>query len=112
MSAHDHLTADPHGVILPCPHCLRSNRVPFSRIHEAGNCGNCKAPLPFARSPVIISSRAEFGALVRDASVPVLVDFWAPWCGPCLAAAPEVSKLADLVAGELLVAKVNTDEEP
>ena len=62
--------------------------------------------------PVAIDSPAVFSALIRNASLPVFIDFWAPWCGPCKVVAPEVGKLATLSAGELLVAKVNTQEQP
>jgi len=112
MNANDHLTADDRGVILHCLKCQRGNRIPFARLHEAGRCGSCKAALPFPDLPVAIESMAGFSALVKTASLPVFIDFWAPWCGPCLAVAPEVTKLAALAAGELLVVKVNTEEQP
>jgi thioredoxin 2 len=112
MSAHDHLTADERGVILHCPQCRRANRIPFARLQQTGHCGSCKAPLPFPALPVDIESAGVFTTLARNASLPVLVDFWAPWCGPCLMAGPEVTKLAALAAGELIVAKVNTEEQP
>jgi thioredoxin 2 len=112
MSANDHLTADDRGVILNCAKCQRANRIPFARIHEAGHCGSCKAPLPFPELPVAIESTVAFSALAKAASLPVFIDFWAPWCGPCLAVAPEVTKLAALASGEFLVAKVNTEKQP
>lgn len=110
MSA-DHLDADEQGIHLACPKCQQANRIPFARLHLNGKCGSCKTALPHPALPVEIDSGAAFTALVSSASLPVLVDFWAPWCGPCLMVAPEVTKLAGLASGELLVAKVNTETQ-
>ena len=112
MNATAHLTADDRGILIPCPQCHRTNRIPFARLHQGGHCGTCKTALPHPSLPVDIDSAASFTALIRAASLPVLGDFWAPWCGPCQMVAPEVAKLATLAAGELLVVKVNTEAQP
>ena len=112
MNTPPHLTADDRGVMLRCPHCQKLNRLPFSRIGQAGHCGGCKAELPYPSAPVEIESARTFQALVAGATLPVLVDFWAPWCGPCQMVAPEVARLASLVAGEALVVKVDTESQP
>ncbi len=96
-------------MILVCPACSAQNRVPAARLTDRPTCGACKAPLDLG-VPLEPTDEAEFNELVRDAPLPVLVDFWAPWCGPCRTVAPELAKLARAHEGRLLVAKVNTDE--
>lgn len=112
MTSSDHHSADEGGVLLTCAQCQKTNRIPFNRLHLNGKCGICKAPLPQPSLPVEIDSASSFTSLIRSASLPVLVDFWAPWCGPCRMIAPEVTKLARLTTGELLVIKVNTEAQP
>jgi thioredoxin 2 len=79
---------------------------------DKARCAACKAPLLPTHRPVQIRSAEEFDELVRDAKAPVLVDFWADWCGPCRAVAPELEKLADERADRLIVAKVDTEALP
>jgi thioredoxin 2 len=98
-------------MILRCASCNAANRVPTQRLLEHPRCGRCKSTIDTA-VPLALSSISDFDDLVANATVPVLVDFWAPWCGPCHAVAPQLALLAKKKEGTLLVAKVNTDELP
>lgn len=97
------------ALILRCDACGGFNRVPAARANEGPTCGRCKAKLDTSAHPLNLSD-AELGQLIARSPLPVLVDFWAPWCGPCRMVAPELERLAKRYAGRLIVAKINTDE--
>ena len=102
MSSH----TTPAATVIRCPYCRKLNRVrPIA--HGAPSCASCKRPLPW-----VVEAGADTFQAETTASVPVVVDFWAPWCGPCKVVAPALERLAQDRAGRLKVVKVNTDEHP
>ena len=99
-------------MIRTCSACGAQNRIPAARLAQAGRCGRCKADLPASNAPIDVADVASFDEIVRDSKVPVLVDFWAAWCGPCRQVAPEVKHAASDLAGRALVLKVDTEKLP
>jgi thioredoxin 2 len=106
------LVSDPQGVLVVCPSCGTRNRQHYANLNRQIRCGRCKTDLPPPSEPVEAADAASFDALIASTPVPVLVDFWAPWCGPCRMMAPEIEKVARRMAGAALVVKVNTDDVP
>jgi thioredoxin 2 len=93
--------------LVTCPHCGRRNRVPAAS-GGVPHCGNCHKPLPW----IADAGDETFAEVAERASIPVLVDLWAPWCGPCRMVSPALEQLAAEMAGRLKLVKVNVDESP
>ena len=99
-------------MLVQCSSCSKSNRLPAARIGDKAKCAACKVPLLPLAHPVALAGPEDFSELGRDAKAPVLVDFWADWCGPCRMVGPELEKLASGHVGRLIVAKVDTEALP
>jgi thioredoxin 2 len=99
-------------MIVTCAACSKANRFPAARMGDKAKCGSCRGALLPIAHPVPLASAAEFDELVQQSQLPVLVDYWAEWCGPCRMVAPELEKLAAQRLGKLVIAKVDTEALP
>jgi thioredoxin 2 len=106
------MEADHRGLLVTCPKCGQRNRLLYERLGQASRCAKCHAELHLPNQPIEVDRDQVFETLIAHSPLSALVDFWAPWCGPCKMVAPEIRKVAAEGAGRWVVAKVNTEESP
>ena len=111
MTQRTHLPEmDNTHTLIACSHCGATNRIPAQRTNQDPNCGRCGQAL-LTGEPVELTD-ANFEAFVAKTQLPVVVDFWAPWCGPCQQMAPHFAQAAQSLKGKALMVKVNSDDNP
>jgi thioredoxin 2 len=105
-------TLDERGVIAACPSCGQKNRVAYDRLGDTVRCAKCRTDIHAPTTPIEVPTVAAFDAAIHHSAIPVVVDYWAAWCGPCRMVAPELEKIAAQHAGDFLVVKVDTEALP
>jgi thioredoxin 2 len=110
MAPSQDVQLDERGIVVACASCGTRNRLSYERLGQPTRCGQCKITLSPPGFPIDIPTSGDFDRIVSRSAIPVVVDYWAPWCGPCRMVAPELAKVAARAQGRLLVVKVNSDE--
>jgi thioredoxin 2 len=103
-------TVSPESVHATCPGCGKTIRIPSARLEDNPSCPGCQSRI-FSGAPIVLDDRS-FDQFIARNDLPIIIDFWAPWCGPCRSFAPVIEEAARRLSSHVLVAKVNSDEAP